>query len=373
MKKRYQHLGMININYRYADQAKKIKCNAIINESETDKMIRELKEENDRFKSLLMKFASEGGIPKDMDISKLLGSYGGQTNKEIEDEDEEMLDELKESHSQSTDAHTKSVNDADSNAGESTNSKDYDNLMKQLVEKEQKLRDQMMMMEEYEKTFREALDTEKDTEKNPEKKEKVDINFPHLSNINEDPMLTGKVMHSFKEKPTIRVGRKNKNNNPDIRLNALGILDLHALLEYEEEEDGPGAVYLSPGSSEVKTGLFLNGERVQERERLFHLDRIIFGTATIFLFKDYANAEFKRIDLDEKDIDLEFCQTEMSQKTRQVDELVKNAEDDLEQVNKLEESEKQLKEQEEAINLYKLKLETAEIEQVRIEVVYSKR
>jgi hypothetical protein len=32
---------------RYADQAKKIKCNAVINESEQDKMIRQLKEEND--------------------------------------------------------------------------------------------------------------------------------------------------------------------------------------------------------------------------------------------------------------------------------------------------------------------------------------
>ena len=32
---------------RYADQAKKIKCNAVVNESEQEKMIRSLKEEND--------------------------------------------------------------------------------------------------------------------------------------------------------------------------------------------------------------------------------------------------------------------------------------------------------------------------------------
>ena len=35
---------------RYADQAKKIKNNAIVNESETEKMIRMLKEENDDLK-----------------------------------------------------------------------------------------------------------------------------------------------------------------------------------------------------------------------------------------------------------------------------------------------------------------------------------
>jgi hypothetical protein len=39
---------------RYADQAKKIKNNAVINESETDKMIRELKTENEKLKQTLM-------------------------------------------------------------------------------------------------------------------------------------------------------------------------------------------------------------------------------------------------------------------------------------------------------------------------------
>lgn len=39
---------------RYADQAKKIKNNAVVNESETDKMIRELKSENDKLKNTLM-------------------------------------------------------------------------------------------------------------------------------------------------------------------------------------------------------------------------------------------------------------------------------------------------------------------------------
>lgn len=39
---------------RYADQAKKIKNNAVVNENETDKMIRELKSENDKLKNTLM-------------------------------------------------------------------------------------------------------------------------------------------------------------------------------------------------------------------------------------------------------------------------------------------------------------------------------
>ena len=51
---------------RYADQAKKIKNNAIINESEQDKMIRELREENEKLKNLLKDFKpGEGGVGMD--------------------------------------------------------------------------------------------------------------------------------------------------------------------------------------------------------------------------------------------------------------------------------------------------------------------
>ncbi len=50
---------------RYADQAKRIKLNAKINESETDKMIRELMEENEKLKSLLAKLKNRGDIDAD--------------------------------------------------------------------------------------------------------------------------------------------------------------------------------------------------------------------------------------------------------------------------------------------------------------------
>lgn len=43
---------------RYADQAKKIKLNAVVNESETDKLIRELRAENERLQKLM---AAGGG------------------------------------------------------------------------------------------------------------------------------------------------------------------------------------------------------------------------------------------------------------------------------------------------------------------------
>jgi hypothetical protein len=47
---------------RYADQAKKIKCNAVVNESEQDKMIRALKEENEKLKAWMQSMQGAGGI-----------------------------------------------------------------------------------------------------------------------------------------------------------------------------------------------------------------------------------------------------------------------------------------------------------------------
>lgn len=48
---------------RYADRAKQIKNKAVVNESPQDKLIRELKEENDRLKKLM----EDGGIPNSGD------------------------------------------------------------------------------------------------------------------------------------------------------------------------------------------------------------------------------------------------------------------------------------------------------------------
>ena len=46
---------------RYANQAKAIKCKAIVNESPTDKLIRELTEENKKLKEMLELIQKEGG------------------------------------------------------------------------------------------------------------------------------------------------------------------------------------------------------------------------------------------------------------------------------------------------------------------------
>lgn len=44
---------MISCTHRYADRAKQIRCNAVINEDPNNRLVRELKEEVSRLKDLL--------------------------------------------------------------------------------------------------------------------------------------------------------------------------------------------------------------------------------------------------------------------------------------------------------------------------------
>lgn len=66
---------------RYADRAKKIVNKAIVNESVQDKMIRELKQENDKLRILILQ-AAKNGIPLDL---KALGLDSDLTGKEMEE------------------------------------------------------------------------------------------------------------------------------------------------------------------------------------------------------------------------------------------------------------------------------------------------
>lgn len=47
---------------RYANQAKAIKCKAIVNESPTDKLIRELMEENKKLREILQEQQNDGNV-----------------------------------------------------------------------------------------------------------------------------------------------------------------------------------------------------------------------------------------------------------------------------------------------------------------------
>jgi len=252
---------------RYADQAKKIKCHAKINESPKDKMIRELKEENEKLKKQLLNF--KGGPPVKM-----------QTEGMNKEELEKMTEKNKEFELQITklqEALLKAEKQADELRENGTEMK-FENKENKPVKR------QSIMVQRNEK-------------------------HAHLININEDPFLSNKIFHDIDMMEKITIGRKSPNKsmpNPVIVLASLGIQYNHACVEKIENDY---YLYLNEGKS---GSVYHNGNLVQEKIKLNHLDRIILGTSAVFLFMNVLQegyeSEFKR-----DEIDYEFCQMELHQ------------------------------------------------------------
>jgi len=222
-------LSPASINYeetlstlRYADRAKKIQNKAVVNESEHDKMVRLLKEENGDLKKMIE------------ELNKKILMSGGV----IQDEDKKAFQDLKEQY----DANSK-------------------------------------VMVEMEKSFQDKLDEAKAKDKEFLGM-KVDITTPHLVVLNEDPQLSHKLKYSLKQLP-VYVGRKHGNPTPQITLTGIGIKVNHAKIIEQH-----GDIWLLPNDTDAKDYIFINGKKLPSAEgkKLNHKDRITFGTNTIFLF-----------------------------------------------------------------------------------------
>ena len=230
-------LSPASINYeetlstlRYADRAKKIQNKAVVNESEHDKVVRLLKEENNDLKKKIEELSK-----------KLLG--GGV----VEEVDKEAFRELKAQ---------------------------YDETQK--------------ICESMSKTFSERLEEAKKQDKELGI-EKVDISKPHLVVLNEDPQLSHKLKYPLNDLP-IYVGRKLGNPAPKITLSGIGIKQNHAIFTKGEKE---GEIILKPNDKEAIKYIFINGKRIksQDGQILKNKDRIIFGNNTIMLFLEKSDGK----------------------------------------------------------------------------------
>jgi len=61
---------------------------------------------------------------------------------------------------------------------------------------------------------------------------KVDITKPQLTNLNEDPMLSG-VVHHYLSAGETTIGRKDASPAPTIALTGLGVQKNHAIITEE--------------------------------------------------------------------------------------------------------------------------------------------
>lgn len=168
---------------KYAERAKRVKNIAIINESAQDKMIRELRTENDNLKLLLMAAAAGGSIDlNDPDLLAKLTALGieSKSNNAV------ATEEIKE-----------------------------------------KLQDNEKEMKNMEISWQERIETER---KKEEEREIQNRSLPHITNLNEDPQLSGMLYYNMLECP-IHIGRKNGEPKPKIIIGGIGILPNHAVFE----------------------------------------------------------------------------------------------------------------------------------------------
>ncbi|XP_036091268.1 kinesin-like protein KIF28P isoform X2 [Rousettus aegyptiacus] len=119
--------------------------------------------------------------------------------------------------------------------------------------------------------------------------------FPHLLNVNEDPQLTGVLKH-FLQAGSCDAGRAASNA---ITLQGLGISDKHASFTNSD-----GRVTVTPhGTCKV----VVNGVPIATKTKLQHLDRIILGSSSTYL---YIGFPWERGGEDLSRFDYDFFQLE---------------------------------------------------------------
>ncbi|KAG0227035.1 kinesin-like protein Klp8 [Actinomortierella wolfii] len=228
---------------RYADQAKRIKNKAVVNEDPNAKLIRELKEELQELRSKLQIYdpAAAGPNLKAADDIVTITDLHGNSRTLTK---EQLLDEVQAS----------------------------EKIMAELNETwEEKLRKTQEIQLERERTLEElGISVEKgDVGVHTPKK------MPHLVNLNEDPLMSECLVYQLKPGKT-QVGRLGSDTPADIRLSGTNIGDQHC---YFENVDS--VVTLYPGKN---TMTMVNGLRISKPKRLRSGFRVILGNYHVFRF-----------------------------------------------------------------------------------------
>ena len=122
---------------------------------------------------------------------------------------------------------------------------------------------------------------------------------PHLLNLNEDPLMSELLLYYLSPGIT-RVGSASATVHQDIQLSGLGILDEHCIFEYN---DNTIAIVPLPGAE-----IYVNGERITERRPLSTGSRVIFGNNHVFRFINPEEARRrKRESVDTAEVPMDWA------------------------------------------------------------------
>ncbi|XP_061203946.1 kinesin-like protein KIF1B isoform X4 [Neopsephotus bourkii] len=313
-------LSPADINYdetlstlRYADRAKQIKCNAVINEDPNAKLVRELKEEVTRLKDLLR----AQGLGDIIDIDPMGDEYSGSGGKSSMG----SLTASPSSCSLSSQVGITSVSSIQERimstpGGEEAieRLKESEKIIAELNETwEEKLRKTEAIRMEREALLAEmgvAIREDGGTLGvfSPKK-------TPHLVNLNEDPLMSECLLYYIKDGIT-RVGQADAERRQDIVLSGAHIKEEHCVFRSERNNNGEVIVTLEPCE---RSETYVNGKRVVQPVQLRSGNRIIMGKNHVFRFNhpEQARAEREKTPSAEtpsEPVDWTFAQRELLEK-----------------------------------------------------------
>ncbi|XP_069321497.1 kinesin-like protein KIF1A isoform X15 [Eulemur rufifrons] len=308
-------LSPADINYdetlstlRYADRAKQIRCNAVINEDPNNKLIRELKDEVTRLRDLL--YAQGLG-----DITDTSTVPGGPklTNALVGMSPSSSLSALSSRAASVSSLHER-ILFAPGSEEAIERLKETEKIIAELNETwEEKLRrTEAIRME------REALLAEMGVAMredggtlgvfSPKK-------TPHLVNLNEDPLMSECLLYYIKDGVT-RVGREDGERRQDIVLSGHFIKEEHCVFRSDSRGGSEAVVTLEPCEG---ADTYVNGKKVTEPSILRSGNRIIMGKSHVFRFNhpEQARQERERTPCAEtpaEPVDWAFAQRELLEK-----------------------------------------------------------
>ncbi|XP_062260168.1 kinesin-like protein KIF1A isoform X1 [Platichthys flesus] len=311
-------LSPADINYdetlstlRYADRAKQIRCNAVINEDPSNRLVRELKEEVARLKDLLY---AQG-------LGDIIETYRC---------DGPVIDGLKLTHTMTGMSPSPSLSALSSRAGSIANLHDriFSPASEETIER---LKETEKIIAELNETWEEKL---RRTEAIRMEREALLAEMgvamredggtvgvfspkktPHLVNLNEDPLMSECLLYYIKDGIT-KVGREDAKTRQDIVLSGHFIRDEHCTFSSTTGPQGEGCVILEPCEG---SETYVNGKRVTSPIVLRSGNRIIMGKSHVFRFTDPEQARLERertpcAETPVEPVDWAFAQRELLEK-----------------------------------------------------------
>uniref|UniRef100_A0AAZ3REC7 plus-end-directed kinesin ATPase n=1 Tax=Oncorhynchus tshawytscha TaxID=74940 RepID=A0AAZ3REC7_ONCTS len=299
-------LSPADINYdetlstlRYADRAKQIRCNAVINEDPNNRLVRELKEEVGRLRDLLLS-QGLGDILESKDLSDFKNN---NNNRQAVNQKDDLSTVTNATTGMSP---SPSLSALSSRAGSIASLHDRIMFSPGSEEAIERLKETEKIIAELNETWEEKL---RRTEAIRMEREALLAEMgvamredggtvgvfspkktPHLVNLNEDPLMSECLLYYIKDGDT-KVGRVDASSRQDIVLSGHFIKDEHCTFTSTTGPIGEVAVTLEPCEG---AETYVNGKRVTEATVLKSGNRIILGKSHVFRFNHPEQARQER-------------------------------------------------------------------------------